>query len=222
MGGEEVCEFLLSSGEADVVAETGFGASAVDAGLIGVDFPGVDVEHRGAAGAFDAGDRGGREAAGEEAEIAAADGDSQAVDFGCRWREFFNRAVGSVDRVDLFFRPRHAVAIVAGDRENAAVVGKSLLGEDVERPKRSLDNRETGGSVRGRSDAAGVVNRVDRIRDVGSELLGREVVDEAVPVTVRGDLVAGLGDPADQCGETLGNPAEDKERRPDFAPVEQC
>lgn len=41
------------------MAEAGFDAGAVDAGLLGVDFPGVDVEHRGAIFGFDPGDCGG-------------------------------------------------------------------------------------------------------------------------------------------------------------------
>ncbi len=47
MGVEEVAEFLGGAGEADVVAEAGLRARAADAWLLGVDFPGVNVEHGG-------------------------------------------------------------------------------------------------------------------------------------------------------------------------------
>ncbi len=62
---------------------------------------------------------------------------------------------------------------------------------------------------------------VDGGGDVGGELLGGEVVDEAVPVSVRGDLVTGFGDPADEARVPLSDPAEDEERRPDFALVKE-
>ncbi len=73
-------------------------------------------------------DGGGGDAAGEEAEVAAADGDREAVDLGRGGGKFLEVAVFCVERVDLFFRVGHAVAVVAAQRENAAVVGEALLG----------------------------------------------------------------------------------------------
>lgn len=129
--------------------------------------------------------------------------------------------MGGGDRVYFFLGTGHAVAVVAANRENTAIERKALLGEDVECPERSLDNRETRGSVCGHADAAGVVDRVHGVRDVGSELLGGEVVDQAMPISVRSDLVTGLGNPPDECGISLGNPAENEERGSDFAIVEE-
>ena len=51
--------------------------------------------------------------------------------------------------------------------------------------------------------------------DVFAELIGRLIVDNAMPETMGGNFVAGGLDLADQRGVPLGSPAENKERRLD-------
>ncbi len=221
MGAEEVAEFMLGAVEADVMPEASSGAGPADAGLRRVDFPGVDVEHGGAVGGVYFGDRCGGDAAREQTEVTATDRDREAVDLRCSGREFQNGAAGRGEGVDLFLSVGHPVAVMAGDGENAAVVRETLLGQDVECPQGAFDDRKTGRSVSGHSDPAGVVNSIDRGGDIGRELLGGEVIDQPVPVAVRGDFMSSLGDAADERGEAFSDPAEYEKCRSDAAVVKQ-
>src|SRR5207249_556555 len=59
------------------------------------------------------------------------------------------------------------------------------------------------------------------LTQVGTELIGRHAVNEAVPVAVRADLMTGGVDLADQTGEVLGDPAEDEEGGVDLTAGQQ-
>ncbi len=69
--------------------------------------------------------------------------------------------------------------------------------------------------------ADGVFQDVARAAEVVAKVAGGMLVDEAVPVAVRTDLVPLGVNLADQAGMALGHPAKDEERALHLPPIEQ-
>ena len=113
------------------------------------------------------------------------------------------RAGGRWDAVEVRLR-----------RVDARVVVEALLGDDVECPDRARRYGPVGRAIAADGRAGLRAQDVEPAAEVRAELVGREVVDEAMGVAVAGDLVArGLHGRHD-LGVHLGYVAEDEERAP--------
>ena len=119
---------------AGVVAEVGFEADAGDLGLMGVNLPRMGVKHGGLRLLADFGQGATGEGIGEDAEVAAANGNVQLGTLPDRGGEFGDRAVFGVNVVDLVLATGNSVAVMAADGENARVDGEALLGQNIQGP----------------------------------------------------------------------------------------
>lgn len=184
-------------------------------GLVGIKFPGMRVEHRGAAVCADRLDGFERELQWEQAEVASSDGNVDPASRPRRGWELADRTMLGFDVMDLFGGVGQSVTVMAADRKDAAIDVEIVFSQDVQCPQGLFDNRKTGRSIRGDFDAAGVGDRFFAVRDVFGECFGREVVNQLMPIAVGCKFVTGVRNPTDQIGVTLGDPSEDEERGAD-------
>lgn len=189
----------------------------LDARLVRVDFPGVEIEHGGLAielvdAAHAPVDHAGR----EQAQVAAAcngqgHGLARQVHVQRGQGELADGATLALDVVGEAFGAGDAVVVVV-DGENARIVGEAFLDEDVQGPQGLACDGITRGAVAQDRTARDVFEGGLGQAQVLAEGVGTEIVDKLVPKPVAGHLVTGVRKLSDQHGETLSHPAEHKER----------
>ena len=201
------------------MAQPGREARITHARLVGVDFPGMQVEDERLAFALvDRAQAGARIAIGQQPEVTAArDRQLQRAEPGRRQREFEDPP--AVRRRHVLRKARCAGYSVLGvtDREQARVVAKAELEQDVERPQALAGDRVGRGAVTVDGATQEVLEMVLGPCRLGPEHLRRLPVDEFVTVAVTGDFMPGRGDAPDQIGFALGDPAQREERGLDAA-----
>src|SRR5438105_7955768 len=102
-------------------------------------------------------------------------------------------------------RAGDAVAVVIG-REDARIEAEALLDQYVQGPQVAAGDGETRGAIGDHRLADDVFEQLARAAQVRAELGRRLPVDQAMPVTVAGNLVAGRVDGADQARLTVRDP----------------
>ena len=180
----------------------------------------MEIEHRGLAiDVVDASNRPARNEIRQQAEIAAAAGGPVGAEHAHGRHGELEHARRALVRESR--RVRHAVVIVA-NRIDARAVAISGLVDAVECPRVARPDREARRAVAADAATRNILQHGLRESDIGQEfaalLLGRAQVRKAMA----GKLVTGIGDPADQVGIPLGDPAEREECRAHIGFVEQA
>src|SRR5262245_9846996 len=106
-------------------------------------------------------------------------------------------------------------------RRDAGIVGVTFVGQDIERPQIVGPKPAVGHAVSENERTRGAFEGLARLRQVVAQFTGRHAANAAVVVTLAGNLMAALGDLADQLRELIADPAEDEERRLDAVAIEQ-
>lgn len=189
--------------------------AGLDARLVGVDFPGMEIEHcRLAVDLVDAAHAPMDDPGRQQAQVAAPrDGQGQLLARQGHVQrgqgEFSDAAALAPDVVGETRGAGDAVVVVI-DGENARIVDEAFLDEDVQGPQGLVGDGIARGAVAQDRAARDVLDGGLGQAQVLAEGVGTHVVDEFVPKPVAGHLVAGVRDLADQHGETLGHPAENE------------
>ncbi len=219
--GENFCDPALHPRNMEIMTEHG-PCPAPETRLMRIDFPRMKIEDEAAAFAARLPKRPSCVPLGKNSEITAAGGRKipRAQPNGGRRKleEVAPLAAGPLER--SLRRVRHSVDIVM-DGEDAGIVKKTLLRENLQRPKRLFDDRETGRSIAYDGLAAGVLDGCAGATCIGAKLVGREMPDAAVPVAMAGDLVPGGDNLAHDLREAFGNPSEHEKCGLGSVPAEQ-
>src|SRR5262249_1114939 len=117
------------------------------------------------------------------------------------------------------WRAGDAVTIVVR-RVDARIEREALLDQYVERPQVAARDRETGGAVCRHGFASKVFQQDASTAHVGPKFVGRLLVNQAMPVAVTGNFVAGGVDGTHQFRLAVGDPAQYEERGPDASVFE--
>src|SRR5579864_1934923 len=113
-------------------------------------------------------------------------------------------------------RSRDAVAIVMR-RINTRIEDETFLQQNVQRPERTLGDRETRSAVGGDSLAEDVLQHQTPQAQIEAELCGRLLIDEAMGVAVTAYFMTGGVYGTDQVRLPLRDPTQDEERGPHTA-----
>src|SRR5262245_58411241 len=119
-----------------------------------------------------------------------------------------------------FLGTRNTIAVVP-DWKDAGVDSKTLFREDIQRPHRPGGNRKARGPIAGDGVSSDLLKDLSRSHEVLTELGRRLLVDQAVPIAVRCNLVTATLNLADEVRLVFGDPAEDKEGSLDRGLVEE-
>src|SRR5678815_1907233 len=114
---------------------------------------------------------------------------------------------------------RDSIAVVL-DRVNARIMGKAAFGQNLECPQGAPCDRITGRAIGPRRNTASVFNGANRAQCVLAKLGGRQVVNQAVPEAVAGDLVTPGRNFPNQRRLALRYPTQYEEGPLDTVPVE--
>src|SRR5690606_22695358 len=207
---QQPLELRLGARERPVVPDAG-GEIHLEARLIRVDLPWMDVEGPRHTPPLRVAQRSPGQAVGEQPEIAAPSrGEKLSPDPQGRGGELGQLTAGAPQPVRVPLAAGEAVAFPL-HREEAGVVAVALLDQDVQRPLAPRDDGIARRPVTQHVDSCYVLQDGLRAADAGAELEGRDRDHAVVAPAVRGDLMPGLGDLPHQVGIALGYPAEDEE-----------
>src|ERR1700690_148993 len=102
-------------------------------------------------------------------------------------------------------RPGHPITVMVNG-ENAGVVSESEFGQNFQRPNGTVDHRIGWSAISGNGLAPDLLNYVFGAPRILFELSRFQLVDQAVPVGMTGQLMSTGCDLAYQCREALGDP----------------
>src|SRR5271156_3819952 len=115
-------------------------------------------------------------------------------------------------------RTRHSIAVMM-DGKNTGVVGKTELGQDIERPNGTVDHRVGRCAVSGDRLAADLLDYVLGAPSIFFEFNWFQFIDQPVPVGMTGQLMSPRCDLAYQRRKAFSNPPQNEVRR---VQVELC
>ena len=219
--GENFRDPALHSRDVEIMTEHG-ARPALKARLMKIDFPGMEIEDEAAAFAARLPKRPLRVPLGKNAKITAAGGGKipWAQAHGGR-RELVQAAsLTALPLEGRLGREGHSIDVMMNG-EDAGIIEKSLLREDLDSPKRPLDDGETGRSITDDGPAAGILNRGAGATRIGTKFAGRKIPDAAMPVAVAADFVTGGDDLAHDLREALGDPSENEKGGPGSVAAEK-
>src|SRR5665213_1015294 len=171
----------------------------------------MDVEHTGDPGAVFLMECLADDAVGKVAYVAAAGrGDSFSKNLsGGEWK--LHQIAGCAVN-EMWQRRCHRVAVIgAFDWEETRVVAVAAFEQSIESPFVAGRDGEAGCAISDNGFAAHLLQNSAGRAEVLAEFRGRGRGDLAVPPPMRGDFVAGVGDPADDLGVFVRDPAECEE-----------
>ncbi len=221
---EQSPELRLGAREIDVVAAESTLARGLDARLLRVELPWVNVHQRGLSlGAIHASHAPLHVEVRQEAQVpAAAEGEVAAEQGRRRDGELHQLLpVALPDHVRKACGVGQTVERIANGK-HTRVVAQTEVEEDVRCPERFGREGERRRTVSEHGRSRDVLEGLLRALDVGAELVGRLLVDDPMRVAVRCDLVSVVDDPPDEVGVALGIPRQDEERSGDADLVAQC
>src|SRR5947208_4165392 len=96
-------------------------------------------------------------------------------------------------------------------RKDTRIATESFFKQDVQRPKASTRDGETGRSESGHRQADHVLEHIASAAQVVAKLLGRLLIHDPVPKAMTTDFMTGGVNRADQRREAFCHPAEDEE-----------
>lgn len=132
-----------------------------------------------------------------------------AEDPHCGDRKFRNRAGRGLHAVGLEASGGEAASLMRGGKYRG-VVTISRLDEFLEEPRCLLGDRERRSAKAANCDAGHILKQLPCRQGILIKFAGRHVVDQAMEVTVRGNLVSGSDGLADQVGKPFCEIADDE------------
>src|SRR5215207_8736061 len=216
--GEELAQPGLCTMQVAIVTETTEPAGPQPR-LRRIDLPGMQIENDGTMlQPVDPRDSPASPPIGKNPKIpSACDWQIQRSETSSGARHFEQRSRRPFDRIGLPRRHRDPVSIVT-DRKNARVV--PLFQQDVERPERPWCNRVTRSAVTNHSPPRRLLQELLGPAHIFPKRIGCLVVDEAVGIPMRGDLMPALGNRANQLRVSLRHPPEHEKCAPGAELVE--
>src|SRR3989442_2723908 len=106
------------------------------------------------------------------------------------------------------------------DGEDAGVVPKPFLDQNVEGPQRAGRDRIAGRAIAEDGDGPGRFEHAFGATQIVTKAARRLVVHEAVTVPMRSDLEAERGDAPDEVRPAFSDPAEHEKRRVDSGGIQ--
>src|SRR5258708_5025022 len=106
-----------------------------------------------------------------------------------RHRKFDDRTKGGFDAKGTAGRSRYAINIML-HRKNAGIVSEAKLRQYIERPRGSIGNGEAGRAIAVDALASSLLGQVFRESCVVTKFVGRQFVNQPVPIGVARSLMS--------------------------------
>ena len=179
-------------------------------GCFGIDLARMHIEDHRAAFAERPAAHGADHRIGKQPQIASAEKAHGLAEHAHRGnRKFLDRARARLGGVGRECAGRKAAGLVRR-RENRRVVAVARFHELVEKPRRALGDGKSRRAEAAHRLSAHILQQFARRARVLVKLHGRHLVDQAVEIAVRGDLMAGGDRFANELRKALGEIADDK------------